>query len=342
MLGASGIEKRAQNREFHYNDGVDTAIVTGGAGFLGSHLCTRLLADGYAVICVDNLKTGAKRNIEPLLSQEHFRFIEHDVINGLPEDLSAQLVFHLASPASPNHHSKISYHALPLETMLVNTQGTMKVLEFCERHQAKFLFTSTSEIYGDPLEHPQKESYNGNVSPIGPRSVYDEAKRFGETITSYFSRSRGVDARIARLFNSYGPYMNSEDMRMVIIFINQALKNEPITIFGDGKQTRSLCYVDDTIEGIVKLMLVEGTSGEVVNIGSEDEHSVLDYAELIKKLTNSQSEIVFSEALPQDDPQRRRADITKARELLSWEPKIGLEQGLMKIIGYFKEAQEEA
>jgi nucleoside-diphosphate-sugar epimerase len=321
---------------------VDTAIVTGGAGFLGSHLCKRLLDDGYEVICVDNLKTGAHRNIEPLLTHEHFRFVDHDVIDGLPEDLSAQAVFHLASPASPNHHSKISYHALPMETMLVNTQGTMKILEFCEKQQAKFLFTSTSEVYGNPLEHPQKETYNGNVSTTGPRSVYDEAKRFGETITAYFSRTGRVDARIARLFNTYGPNMNTEDMRMVIIFITQALRNEPITIYGEGKQTRSLCYVDDTIDGLVKLMFTQGTNGEVVNIGSEDEHTVFDYAGMIKKLTDSESEIIFAEALPQDDPMRRRADITKARELLGWEPKVGLEEGLTKIIRYFREAEEKS
>jgi nucleoside-diphosphate-sugar epimerase len=321
---------------------VDTVIVTGGAGFLGSNLCARLLADGYEVVCVDNLKTGARSNIEPLIGNEHFRFIEHDVIHGLPGDLSAQAVFHLASPASPNHHSDISYHALPLETMLVNTQGTLKLLEFCEKQHAKFLFASTSEIYGDPLEHPQKETYNGNVSPIGPRSVYDESKRFGETITAYFARSRGVDARIVRLFNSYGPNMNPDDMRMVIIFITQALKNEPITVFGEGKQTRSLCYVDDTIDGLVKLMFTEGTKGEVVNIGSEEEHTVLDYAGLIKKLTHSESEIVFSEALPEGDPQRRRADITKARELLHWEPQVSLEEGLTKLIAYFQRANGAA
>lgn len=311
-------------------------IVTGGAGFLGSHLCKRLLGDGYKVTCLDNLKTGAKKNIEPLLSQENFRFIDHDVNFALPDELEADAIFHLASPASPNHHSKISYHALPLETMLVNTSGTMKLLEFAQKKNAKFLFASTSEIYGDPLEHPQKETYNGNVSTTGPRSVYDEAKRFGETITAYFARDRGVDARIVRLFNTYGPNMNTEDMRMVSIFITQALKNEPITIYGDGKQTRSLCYVTDTIDGLVKLMFTPGTKGEVVNIGSQDEHTVLEYAELIKNLTHSSSEIVMSEALPQDDPHHRRPDITKAKELLGWEPKVRLEEGLRKIIEYFK------
>jgi nucleoside-diphosphate-sugar epimerase len=321
---------------------VQTCIVTGGAGFLGSHLCGRLLDDGYAVVCIDNLKTGAHKNIAPLLTRDHFMFLEHDVTEAMPQDISADAVFHLASPASPNHHSPISYHALPLETMLVNTQGTLKLLEYAEKHKAKFLFASTSEVYGDPLEHPQKESYNGNVSTTGPRSVYDEAKRFGETITAYFSRSRGVDARIVRLFNTYGPNMNSTDMRMVIIFITQALKNEPITIFGDGKQTRSLCFVDDTIEGLMRLMFSPKTNGEIVNIGSQEEHTVLEYAEFIKKLTGSESKIVMSEALPQDDPHRRRPDITKAKELLGWEPKVGLEEGLTKIIRYFRSEERNS
>jgi nucleoside-diphosphate-sugar epimerase len=316
---------------------VQSVIVTGGAGFLGSNLCKRLLDDGYAVTCVDNLITGVHKNIEPLLSHEHFRYLNHDVIKPLPEDLKADALFHLASPASPNHHSKISYHALPLETMLVNTEGTRMLLEFCERNKASFLFASTSEAYGDPLEHPQKETYNGNVSTTGPRSVYDEAKRFGETITAYFARSRGVDARIVRLFNTYGPNMNSEDMRMAIIFINQALKNEPITVFGDGKQTRSLCYVDDTIDGLVKLMFTPGLSGQVVNIGSSEEHTVLEYAEIIKNLTDSSSEILFSEALPENDPLKRRADTTKARELLGWEATTSLEEGLKRLIAYFKD-----
>lgn len=311
-------------------------IVTGGAGFLGSHLCKRLLADGYRVTCIDNLKTGAHRNIEPLLDNEHFQFINYDVTQPLPKELEADAVFHLASPASPNHHSPISYHSLPMETMMVNTEGTKQVLEFCAEKNASFLFASTSEAYGDPTEHPQRETYNGNVSTTGPRSVYDEAKRFGETLTAYYARSRGVDARIVRLFNSYGPNMNTSDMRMVVIFITQALKNEPITIFGDGMQTRSLCYVTDTIDGLMKLMFTPGLVGQVVNIGSPDEHTVLEYAQIIKKLTNSQSDIIHSEALPQDDPMRRRPDITKAKALLGWEPSVSLEDGLIEIISYVK------
>lgn len=307
-------------------------IVTGGAGFIGSHLCDSLLSLDHDVICVDNFLTGSEENIFHLKNNSHFTFIHHDVIKPLPEMLHAEYVFHLASPASPNHHSKISYHALPMETMLVNTTGTLNVLKFAQEEKAKFLYTSTSEVYGDPLEHPQKETYRGNVSTTGPRSVYDEAKRFGETFVSYFWREKNLDARIARIFNTYGPRMSSADMRMISIFINEALANKPITIFGDGKQTRSLCYVSDTVEGLIRLMFCEHTEGEIVNIGSPDEHTVLQYAQIVKKLTDSASEIVFSEKLPQDDPLRRRADITKAKKLLEWEPKVSLEEGLNKMI----------
>ncbi|MGI8420370.1 MAG: NAD-dependent epimerase/dehydratase family protein [Candidatus Levyibacteriota bacterium] len=311
-------------------------IVTGGAGFIGSHLCEALLTRNHDVVCIDNFVTSSETNIASFKENSHFRFINHDVIKPLHEDLEADYIFHLASPASPNHHSDISYLKLPMETMLVNTTGTLHLLEHAEKYNAKFLFTSTSEAYGDPLEHPQKETYRGNVSTVGPRSVYDEAKRFGETLVSYFWRERGVDARIARIFNTYGPHMNKADMRMIIIFISQSLSGDPITIFGDGKQTRSLCYVSDTVDGLMRLMFEENTKGEIVNIGSQEEHTVLEYATIVKKLTNSTSEIVYSEKLPLDDPLRRRADITKAKELLHWEPKVGLEDGLQKIIAYFK------
>ncbi|MGH7203399.1 MAG: UDP-glucuronic acid decarboxylase family protein [Candidatus Levyibacteriota bacterium] len=311
-------------------------IVTGGAGFIGSHLCDALLTRDHEVFCVDNLVTSSESNIAHLKDNPHFKFIRHDVINPLPEAIIADYIFHLASPASPNHHSDISYLKLPMETMLVNTIGTKQLLELAEKQKAKFLFTSTSEVYGDPLEHPQKETYRGNVSTVGPRSVYDEAKRFGETLVSYFWRERGVDARIARIFNTYGPHMNKADMRMIIIFINQALANQPITIFGDGKQTRSLCYVTDTVEGLLRLMFEEQTKGEIVNIGSQEEHTVLEYATFVKKLTNSTSTITYSEQLPQDDPLRRRADITKAQHLLKWEPKVPLEVGLKRLIEYFR------
>ena len=311
-------------------------IVTGGAGFIGSYLCDALLAQDHEVVCLDNLVTSSEENIAHLKDNSRFQFINADVIKPLPEHLEADYIFHLASPASPNHHSEISYLKLPMETMLVNTTGTLQLLELAEKQKAKFLFASTSEVYGDPLEHPQKETYLGNVSTVGPRSVYDEAKRFGETFVSYFWRERDVDARIVRIFNTYGPRMNKADMRMIIIFINQALENKPITIFGDGQQTRSLCFVTDTVDGLMKLMFGENTRGEIVNIGSQEEHTVLEYANLVKKLTNSSSEIVLSEKLPLDDPLRRRADITKAKELLNWEPKVSLEEGLQRIIEYFR------
>jgi UDP-glucuronate decarboxylase len=311
-------------------------IVTGGAGFIGSHLCDVLLSLDHDVTCIDNFLTSSEENIAHLKDNSQFHFIHHDVLEELHNDLQADVVFHLASPASPNHHSPISYHALPMETMMVNTKGTMNMLKFAEARKAKFLFTSTSEIYGDPLEHPQKETYRGNVSTIGPRSVYDEAKRFGETLVSYFWREKGVDARIARIFNTYGPRMSSADMRMISIFITEAVDNKPITIFGDGKQTRSLCYVSDTVDGLIRLMFGEKTRGEVVNIGSPDEHTVMEYAEIVKKLVGSTSKIELSEKLPEDDPMRRRADITKAKELLDWEPKVTLVEGLQKMIEYVR------
>lgn len=311
-------------------------LITGGAGFLGSHLCDLLLKDGHSVTCVDNLASSTGTNIDHLKSNNKFTYLKHDVITPLPGAIKADAVFHLASPASPNHHSSISYHALPLETMLVNTQGTLELLKFAKKNNAPFLFASTSEAYGDPLEHPQKEEYRGNVSTTGPRSVYDEAKRFGETITAHFWRSEGVDARIVRIFNTYGPRLQKEDMRMIVRFISQALKNEPITVFGDGSQTRSLCYVSDTVAGISKLMFSPNTRGEIVNIGSPDEHSVLEYANLVKALTKSSSTIDLSEELPLDDPMKRRPDISKARRLLEWEPKVSLEQGLSHMIEYVR------
>ncbi len=311
-------------------------VVTGGAGFIGSHLCERLLNDGREVICVDNFLTGSRDNIKSLLKNKDFSLIEHDVVKPLVVNMKIDAIFHLASPASPNYHSKISYHALPMETMLVNTLGTLELLRLAEKNKAKFLFASTSEIYGDPLEHPQKESYNGNVSTTGPRSIYDEAKRFGETLVAYFIRDKGIDARIARIFNTYGSRMKRDDMRMVVSFINQALEGKPITVFGKGDQTRSLCYIDDTVDGLIKLMFGENTKGEVINIGSDEEYSVLEYAQIIKKLIDSASEIVFSEVLPADDPMRRKPDIGKAKKILKWEPKIRLEEGLKKFIAFYK------
>lgn len=317
-------------------------VVAGGSGFIGSHLCKRLIADGHEVFVLDNLKTSSKNNIIPLLDNPHFHFLEHDVTKPFPEIQDrfpeVHAIFHLASPASPNHHSNISYHALPMETMMVNTQGTLNLLKLAQAKNAKFLFASTSEVYGDPLEHPQKEEYRGNVSTTGPRSVYDEAKRFGETLTAYYGRDLEVDVRIVRIFNTYGPNMHREDKRMISNFIQQALLNQPLTLFGDGKQTRSLCYVDDLVEGLMRFMFYPNTKNQVVNIGSTEEHTVHEYATLVKTLTNSSSEIILSETLPEDDPLKRKPDITKAKELLHWEPKVSLEEGVQKTIEYIRNA----
>jgi nucleoside-diphosphate-sugar epimerase len=315
---------------------MQTVLVAGGAGFIGTTLCETLLKNGHKVICVDSFLTSNSSNIAHLRDDDNFRLIEHNVIEPLTLNEKIDAIFHMASPASPNHHSKISYHALPKETMLVNSAGTFNLLELALRNSAKFLFASTSEVYGDPLEHPQKEDYRGNVSTIGPRSVYDESKRFGETIVSYYGRDKNLDVRIARIFNTYGPRLLKEDMRMIIMFIYEALSNDPITIFGDGTQTRSLCYVDDTVEGLISLGLKDGLSGEVVNIGSSEEHTVLEYANLVKELTGSNSEIKFAEELPKDDPIKRKPDISRAKDILDWEPKISLEEGLQRTIQYIK------
>ncbi len=312
-------------------------LVTGGAGFIGSHLCSRLVSENHEVVCADNLLTSTDKGIKNLTQHENFRFVNHDVTNPLPSDIGIfNIIFHLASPASPNHHSKISYHALPMETMMANTVGTLNVLKKAEEDKAIFLYSSSSEVYGDPEKHPQEESYNGNVSTTGPRSVYDEAKRFGETLTAYFSRVKKVDTRIARIFNTYGPGMLKNDMRMIITFIVEALENKPITIFGDGKQTRALCYVDDMVEGLVKFAFSDKARSEIINLGSAEEHTVLEYAELVKKLTGSSSQIIMSEDLPQNDPLKRRPDLRKAKKILDWEPKTSLETGIKKMIDYVK------
>ncbi|OGK17218.1 NAD-dependent dehydratase [Candidatus Roizmanbacteria bacterium RIFCSPHIGHO2_01_FULL_39_12c] len=311
-----------------------TILVTGGAGFIGSHLCERLIKEDYNLICVDNLTTGLKITLNSLLKNPRFKFINHDVVKPLNIKSKVDAIFHLASPASPNHHSKISYLALPMATMLVNTTGTLNCLELAKRNHARFLFASTSEVYGNPLEHPQKESYNGNVSTTSPRAVYDEAKRFGETISYYFYRNEKVDVRIARIFNTYGPRMLKADMRMIIKFVTQAISGKPLTIYGNGKQTRSLCYIDDMVVGLMRLMFYPNTKGEIINLGSEKENTVLQYAQMIIKLTGSKSKIIFSEPLPENDPLQRRPDISKAKKLLNWKPKTSLEIGLQKMINY--------
>lgn len=312
-------------------------IVTGGAGFLGSHLCDKLIELGNQVICVDNLLTGNSNNITHLQNSPNFMFVETDANEGLPEDLDFDVLYHLASPASPNKNNPQSYMAHPFETMSVNTFGTWGLCEEALLRGAKFLFASTSEVYGNPLEHPQKEEYNGNVSTTGPRSVYDESKRFGETITSAFIRSKKLDGRIVRIFNTYGPRM-AADGRVVIEFVMAALQNKPFPIFGDGKQTRSFMFVSDLVDGMIAAM-EKGEKGEVYNLGNPNEFTVLELAETVKKLTGSTSEVSFVEKLPEDDPLRRCPDITRAKEKLGWEPKVNLEEGLKKLIVYLQNAK---
>jgi nucleoside-diphosphate-sugar epimerase len=310
-------------------------IVTGGAGFIGSHLCEKLLEKGYQVLCIDNLITGSDKNIEHLKGNSNFEFLNYDVIKKLPDNLNGDQIYHMASPASPHLKSPISYHALPFETMAVNTLATWNLCQWAIDSNAKLLFASTSEIYGDPKESPQKEEYRGNVSPTGPRSVYDESKRFGETIVSSFVRSKGMDGRIIRIFNTYGPRL-SKDGRVVTEFITSALANEVMPIFGDGSQTRSFCYISDLVEGIILAMEKDGTKGEVFNLGNPEEYKISELAAKVKYLTASSSEIRSVEALPEDDPHQRCPDITKAREKLGWEPKVKLDEGLGKFIVYVK------
>ncbi len=308
-------------------------VVTGGAGFIGSHLCARLLEEGHHVTAIDNLITGMSRNIAHLRSNPGFSFIEHDVVQ--PLDLSADAVFHLASPASP-----MGYLDHPLETALVNSVGTNNMLDMAARNGAPFLMASTSEAYGDPLEHPQRESYWGNVNPVGIRSCYDESKRFAEALTMPYVRSRNLDARIIRIFNTYGPHSDPDDGRIVPNFITQALLGQPITVYGDGSQTRSLCYVSDLVEGILAAMFTEGTRGQIINLGNPQENTVIEYAYLIREMCNSQAEIEFK-PLPQDDPTRRCPDITRARALLGWEPRVGLADGLGRTIEWFRAIMKE-
>jgi nucleoside-diphosphate-sugar epimerase len=316
---------------------MQTALVTGGAGFIGSHLCKRLLSQNHTVVCIDNFITSSKKNIEPLLSNEHFSFIEADVSQDISSQLSSKIdvIYHMASPASPNKKSKNSYINHPIETMLVNSMGTYHLLNIAKKDNAAFLFASTSEIYGDPAVSPQKETYFGNVNPNGVRSVYDEAKRFGEAMTMGFVRTHNINARIIRIFNTYGPQMQKDDGRVVSNFITQALAGEKITIYGKGEQTRSFCYVSDLVEGIIKALQTQNTKGEVINLGNPDERKIAELATIIKDMTNSRSEIVYEE-LPEDDPKTRKPDITKAKTLLGWEPTVSIEDGLQKTIEYFK------
>ena len=309
------------------------AVVTGGAGFLGSHICTALLERGYDVVCLDDYCTGAADNIRHLVGRPGFSAVEADINDGVDVDGPIDLIVHLASPASPP-----DYLRLPLHTLETGSRGTSNMLELARRHDARFLLTSTSEVYGDPLEHPQSESYWGNVNPVGPRSVYDEAKRFAEALTMAEHTAHGVNTAIVRLFNTYGPRMRTHDGRAVPTFIRQALAGEPLTVAGDGRQTRSLTYVDDTVAGILAMAETELTGP--VNIGNDAETSVLEIARLIVELTGSPSPITFVER-PVDDPARRRPDISLARDKLQWEPRTTLHDGLLRTIDWFRRRREQ-
>jgi dTDP-glucose 4,6-dehydratase len=304
------------------------ALITGGAGFLGSHLCELFLSRGHEVVCMDNFITGNPKNVEHLFGRDGFSFVKYDVTNYIHVDGALDYVLHFASPASP-----IDYLEKPIQTLKVGSLGTHKTLGLAKDRKARYLIASTSEVYGDPLVHPQKEDYWGNVNPVGPRGVYDEAKRFAEAMTMAYHRFHGVETRIVRIFNTYGERMRVKDGRVVPALISQALRNEPLTVFGDGSQTRSFCYVSDLIEGIYRLLM----SNEVqpTNIGNPSEMTVLQFAKVIKKLTGSNAPIEFR-PLPEDDPKIRKPDITKAKQLLGWEPKVPLEEGLTRTIEYFR------
>ncbi|HNY90939.1 MAG TPA: SDR family oxidoreductase [bacterium] len=308
------------------------SLVTGGAGFLGSHLCEYLLGKGHQVIAMDNLLTGSIANIEHLQSEE-FKFIKHDVTEYIYLAGPIDFVFHFASPASP-----LDYLQLPIQTLKVGALGTHKALGLAMAKNARFLLASTSEVYGDPLVHPQPEEYWGNVNPVGPRGVYDEAKRFGEALTMAYHRYKEVDTKIVRIFNTYGPRMRPNDGRAIPAFVPQALRNQPITIFGDGSQTRSFCYVSDLIEGIYRLMMSD--QHEPVNIGNPHEMTIREMAEAIIRLTGSSSPLV-TKPLPVDDPKVRQPDITLARRLLGWEPRVDLEEGLTRTIAWFREVLDK-
>lgn len=305
-----------------------TSLVTGGAGFLGSHLCDRLLADGHRVVCVDNLLTGNRRNIAHLLERDDFRFLEQDVTKYIDIEEPLDNVLHFASPASP-----IDYLELPIQTLKVGSLGTHNTLGLAKAKGARYLLASTSEVYGDPLVHPQPESYWGNVNPVGPRGVYDEAKRFAEAMVMAYHRVHGLETRIVRIFNTYGPRMRPKDGRVVPAFIDQALRGEPLTVFGDGSQTRSFCFVDDLIEGIYRLL--HSDVADPVNIGNPHEMTVRDFASKVTELIDSPSEVVFK-PLPVDDPKTRQPDISTARRELGWEPRVLLDEGLGETIEYFR------
>jgi len=306
-------------------------LITGGAGFLGSHLCDRFIEEGHQVICMDNLITGDTANVEHLfeLGSDQFRFVKHDVTNFIHVGGDLDYVLHFASPASP-----IDYLELPIQTLKVGALGTHKALGLAKAKNARLLLASTSEVYGDPEIHPQKEDYWGNVNPIGPRGVYDEAKRFAEAMTMAYHRYHGVETRIVRIFNTYGPRMRIDDGRALPTFMSQALNGEPLTVYGDGSQTRSFCYVDDLVDGIYRLLMSD--EADPVNVGNPDEITIKEFAEEIIELTGSSSTITY-EPLPKDDPQVRQPDITRAKEILGWSPKVDRTDGLRRTLDYFRE-----
>lgn len=313
----------------------ETVLVAGGAGFIGSHLCAVLLKDGATVVCVDNLITGTRDNIAPFLDNPRFRFIHHDIIKPLPSSLTTHhspftTIYHLASPASPPHYQKYS-----IETLLVNSVGTYHLLELAKSYGARFLLASTSEVYGNPLKHPQAETYFGNVNPSGVRACYDEGKRFAEAMTMEYVRKFSVDCRLARIFNTYGPCMQKNDGRVISNFVNQAISQQPLTVYGDGTQTRSFCYVTDMVEGLRKVAQTPGLAGETINLGYPKEHTISEIADIIIRLTGSSSQIVHMEGKP-DDPVKRKPDISKAKRLLGWKPTTSLSKGLKETIEYYK------
>jgi dTDP-glucose 4,6-dehydratase len=309
-------------------------LITGGAGFIGSHLCDRFLADGHTVIAMDNLITGDTRNIQHLAGRDDFLFVKHNVSHYINVDGPLDAVLHFASPASPSQTAPTSYLQLPIQTLKVGSLGTLNALGVAKDKKARFLLASTSEVYGDPLEHPQSESYWGHVDPVGPRSVYDEAKRFAEAITMAYHRTHGVNTKIVRIFNTYGPRMQLDDGRVVPNFVGQAVRKEPLTVYGDGSQTRSFCYVSDLVEGIVRLL--HSDEHEPVNIGNPDEMTIKEFAETINRITGNSAGIKFvARGRTQGDPQRRRPDIAKAKRVLGWEPKVPLEEGMARTIEYF-------
>ncbi|NPA41525.1 MAG: SDR family oxidoreductase [Aquificae bacterium] len=306
-------------------------LITGAGGFLGSHLCEKFLKEGHEVIGLDNFLTGTPENIAHLFGNPNFTFFKYDVTNFIFLKGKLDLILHFACPASP-----VDYLRHPIHTMKVDSLGTLHTLGLAKLKKARYVLASTSEVYGNPQVHPQPETYWGHVNPIGPRSVYDEAKRFSEALSMAYHREHGIDVRIARIFNTYGPRMRMNDGRVIPNFIYQALNNQPITVHGDGSQTRSFCYVDDLIEGIYKLATQEGLEGEVFNLGNPEEYTILELAQLIIELSGSSSKIVFKER-PEDDPDRRRPDITKAKEILGWEPKVSVREGLKRTIEWFRE-----